>query len=88
MKKKESKRFYRYQVKVIIRPEGYNKIILEGIFVPKGCTCNAGKIKKQCWDYLSAKIDFKGHGLEPDMVEKEMIVKSIPSDFMVFEDRV
>lgn len=88
MKKKESNTCYKYQVKVIIRPEGYQKIILEGLFSPLGGTCSASKIKKQCWEYLSAKIDFKKHGLDPDTVEKEMIVKAIPTDFMIYEDRV
>lgn len=77
----------RYLVKVIVRPEGYNKIILEGMFVPRGYTCNANKIKKQCWEYLSANIDFKRNGINPDKVEKEITVKAIPADFMVVEDK-
>lgn len=77
----------KYLVKVIIRPEGYNKIILEGMFVPKGFTCNANKIKKQCWEYLSANIGFKKNGIDPDKVEKEITIKAIPADFMVVEDK-
>lgn len=76
-----------YLVKVIIRPEGYNKIVLEGLFVPKGCTCNTNKIKTQCWEYLSSKIDFRGNGVDPDKVEKEISVKAFPADFMVVEDK-
>ena len=86
MKKKG--RFYRYQVKVIIRPEGYKKVTLAGIYVPKGCTCNADKVKKKCWDYLSTAIGFNKYGLDPDKVEKEIIVKAFPVDFMVQEDNV
>lgn len=78
----------KYLVKVIIRPEGYEKIILEGMFFPKGYTCNANKIKKQCWEYLSAKIAFKENGIDPEKVEKEITVKAIPADFMVVEDKV
>lgn len=78
----------KYLVKVVVRPEGYNKVILEGMFVPKGYTCNANKIKKQCWEYLNANIAFKAKGIDPDKVEKEITVKAIQVDFMVVEDKV
>lgn len=87
MTKKSTEQPKKYLVKVVIRPEGYNKIILEGLFIPKGHTCNANKIKKQCWECLSANIAFKQHGIDPDKVEKEITVKAVPADFLIVEDK-
>lgn len=77
-----------YLVTVIIRPEGFRKIYLEGIFLPRDSECSVGKIKKQCWDYLNGSGGFVVLGINPDKVDKEIKVKALPNDFLVCEDKL
>lgn len=77
-----------YLVTVILRVEGYQNILLEGVFIPKTNECSVQKIKQQCWDFLKPNIDFEKHGIRPEQVKKEIKVKSFPIDFWVNEDQL
>lgn len=84
---KNKKTLRHYVVKVVIKPQGFNKVYLEGIFIPKGEECSASKIKEQCWDFIKTKIKYDQFGIVPEQVEKEIKVKALPYDFLVCEDK-
>lgn len=84
---KSEKQSRHYAVTVVIRPQGFNKIYLEGIFIPKDGECSVKKIKAQCWDFLKTRIEFSKHDINPEQVEKEIKVKALPYDFVVCEDK-
>lgn len=86
MEKKQSTPRH-YVVKVLIKPQGFNKVYLEGIFIPKGDECSASKIKEQCWDFIKTRIKYSQLGIDPEQVEKEIKVKALPCDFLVCEDK-
>lgn len=77
-----------YLVAVTLRVEGYQKILLEGVFIPKTNECSVQKIKQQCWDFLKPNIDFEKYGIHPEQVKKKITVKSHPIDFWVNEDQL
>lgn len=84
---KVEKQARHYAVTVVIKPQGFNTIYLEGIFIPKSGECAASKVKAQCWEFLKTRIKFSEYGIDPEQVEKEIKVKSLPYDFLVCEDK-
>ena len=44
-----------YRVTVTIKPEGFNKILLEGLFVYGKEAYTLSEIKKKCWDFLNLR---------------------------------
>lgn len=85
--RKLEKRSRHYAVTVVIRPQGFNKIYLEGIFIPKCGECPVQKIKTQCWEFIKSRIEFSKNGINPEQVEKEIKVRALPYDFVVCEDK-
>lgn len=74
-----------YLVTVIIRADGYRKILLEGVFMPKGNESSVPQIKQHCWEFLKPHFEFEECGLNPEEVNKEIKVKSFPIDFWINE---
>ena len=76
--KKENNTIRYYLVTVTIKPEGFNKISLEGVFTYfKKSEYTIPEIKKECWDFLKSQINFKDYGIDPEQVRIDIRVKSM-----------
>lgn len=84
---KSEKRLRRYAVTVVIRPQEFNKIYLEGIFIPQSDECSVQKIKVLCRGFLKTRIKFSEHSINLEQMEKEIKVKALLYDFIVCEDK-
>lgn len=77
-----------YKVKAIITIKGTkNKGYLEGLFCPKGETCEGSKIKTQCESYIRENMIKKGE-YKSDELEIKISFSKLPADFLVVEDKV
>jgi len=88
MKKENNTNTIRYYlVAVTIKAEGFNKILLEGIFTYQKGEYTIPEIKKECWDFLKPLINFKDHDIDPEQVRNDIKVKSMPCDFFLNGDK-
>lgn len=76
-----------YRVTVIIKPEGFNKILLEGLFVYDKGAYTLSEIKKRCWDFLKPQINFEKYGIPPEQVRNDIKLTSLPVDFLLNADQ-
>ena len=74
-----------YRVAVTIKPEGFNKILLEGLFVYGKEAYTLTEIKKECWDFLKPQINFEDYNIDPEQVRIDIKVKFMPCDFFLNE---
>ena len=81
--KKENNTIRYYLVTVAIKPEGFNKILLEGVFTYREGEYTIPEIKKECWDFLKSQINFKDYDIDPEQVRKDIKVKFMPCDFFL-----
>ena len=81
--KKENSTIRYYLVTVTIKPEGFNKILLDGIFAYKKGEYTIPEVKKECWDFLKSQINFKDYGIDPEQVRIDIRVKSMSCDFFL-----
>ena len=76
-----------YRVTVIIKPEGFNKILLEGLFVYEKEAYTLSEIKKKCLEFLKSRINFEKYSIDPDQVRKDIKLTSLPCDFLLNADQ-
>ena len=76
-----------YRVTVIIKPEGFNKILLEGLFVYGKEAYTLSEIKKKCWEFLKSQINFEKYDIDPEQVRKDIKLTSLPVDFLLNADQ-
>lgn len=72
-----------YIAKAVVAPDGYNKTLIDIVFVPKGKECSTSKIKIQCTEFLIRQA--KNVALKPSDIT--ISVKSIPYEYLVVEDK-
>ncbi|MDR2130998.1 MAG: hypothetical protein LBP56_07540 [Odoribacteraceae bacterium] len=83
----EKQKFYR--VKVVVRlPKGAggDKVLLEGLYLPKGRAVDAGKLKRECSDLIRGSISCNDEVIR-DMCEIDVTYKAIENDFVVVEGK-
>lgn len=80
-----SQKFYR--VRVILHPAGYQKVCLEGMYLPKNKTADTKKLKQECLDYITKQIKWDKLGVSRDNCKMELTYKAIDNDFIVVEDK-
>ena len=76
-----------YRVTAIIKPKGFNKILLEGLFVYEKEAYTLSEIKKKCWDFLKPQINFEKYDIDPEQVRKDIKLMSLPVDFLLNADQ-
>lgn len=76
-----------YRVTVIIKPEGFNKILLQGLFVYGKKAYTLPEIKKKCWEFLKPQINFEKYNIDPEQVRTEIKLTSLPVDFLLNADQ-
>lgn len=75
-----------YKVKAVFEYPGSNKLLLEGIFIPKNEKCNPDKIKEQCKEYLIKQVKW-GEGIDPEKIKIKISYTTMKPDFVVCEDK-
>lgn len=76
-----------YRVRVILQPKDYQKVCLEGMYLPKNETADAKKLKQECLDYISKQIKWDKLGTTRDNCKMELTYKALDNDFIVVEDK-
>lgn len=76
-----------YRVTVLIKPEGFNKILLEGLFVYKKEAYTLSEIRRKCWEFLKPQINFEEYNIDPEQVRKDIKLTSLPFDFLLNADQ-
>lgn len=76
-----------YRVTVIIKPEGFNKILLEGLFVYEKETYTLSQIKQKCWEFLKPQINFEKYNINPEQVKWDIKLMSLTVDFLLNADQ-
>jgi hypothetical protein len=75
-------RFYR--VKAVYEYPGAEKILMEGMFLPKGKESTPAEIKRQCADFLRANVKFHWDDeVDPSGLKLTLTYTAISSDFVV-----
>lgn len=82
MATKTNKRRF-YLVTILIKPAGYNKIVLEGLFIAPEGGATIPSIKKQCWSFIAPQIPLEKYGIDPAQAQEDIKVKSLAVDFIL-----
>ncbi len=77
-------RFYR--IKAVFEYPGSNKILMDGMFVPKKGTCEPAKIKQQCQDFLLKQIKWS-EDIDQSKLKITTSYTTIDCEFVVCEDK-
>lgn len=72
-----------YRVTVTVKPEGFNKILLEGLFVYGKEAYTLSEIRRKCWEFLKPQINFEKYNIDPEQVRKNIKLTSLPCDFLL-----
>lgn len=68
----------------IKHPQAKNKVLLEGVFLPKEKTAEAKVIKEQCEGFIRAKV--KCDEQDRSQLQIHITFKKINHDFFIVED--
>lgn len=75
-----------YRTKAVIEYPGIQKILFEGMFIPKADESSPAKIKEHCTDFLRKQIKWKGD-IDPTKLKITITYTTINCDFVVCEDK-
>lgn len=75
-----------YRAKAVFEYPGAQKILMEGMYIPKRGESAPAKIKEQCGDYLRKQIKW-GEDIDPSKLKITVSYTTIDCDFVVCEDK-
>lgn len=75
-----------YRAKAVFEYPGAQKVLMEGMFIPKGKECAPAKIKEQCADNLRKQVKWD-KGLDQSKLKVTVSYTTIDCDFVVCEDK-
>lgn len=75
-----------YRAKAVFEYPGAQKVLMEGMFIPKGKECAPAKIKEQCADYLRKRVKWDKE-LDQSKLKVTVSYTTIDCDFVVCEDK-
>lgn len=75
-----------YRAKAVFEYPGAQKILVEGMFVPKQRESTPAKIKEQCSAYLRKQVKW-GEDIDPSKIKITVSYTTIDCDFVVCEDK-